>query len=222
CYQQDDWSKWLPMAEFAYNNATHSSTRQSPFETLYGRNPIFDSIHVLPSTPASNYLLNIKQLQEQLRSNLEAASQCYKQQDNKLCLQPPTFNIGDSLSERKLDPIKIESVVSKNSFTLSLPLKWKAIHLVFHVSLLEPAKRLYPGQTHPPPEPVNVQDHLELEVSRILDARLRKGKLKYLVEWAGHQSDEDRTSWEPANHLLNFPDLVQDFHSAYPHKPLQH
>jgi len=25
-YQQDDWSKWLPMAEFAYNNTTHSST----------------------------------------------------------------------------------------------------------------------------------------------------------------------------------------------------
>ncbi|KNZ57556.1 transposon Tf2-11 type 3, partial [Puccinia sorghi] len=49
---QDDWSKWLPMAEFSYNNTTHSSTQKSPYQTLYGRNPIFDSIHVSPSTPA--------------------------------------------------------------------------------------------------------------------------------------------------------------------------
>ncbi|KNZ47041.1 uncharacterized protein VP01_6729g2, partial [Puccinia sorghi] len=33
----------------------------------------------------------------------------------------------------------------------------------FHVSLLEPAKGLYPGKTHPHTEPVNVQDHLEWE-----------------------------------------------------------
>ncbi|KNZ61980.1 uncharacterized protein VP01_13295g1, partial [Puccinia sorghi] len=46
-------------------------------------------------------------------------------------------------------------------------------------------------------------------------------KLQYLVEWAGHQSDKDRTSWEPANHLRNSPNLVQDFHSAYIHKPCQ-
>ena len=234
-YQQDDWSKWLPMAEFAYNNATHSSTRQSPFQTLYGRNPIFDSIHISPSTPAADYLTNIKHLQEQLRLNLEAASQRYKNQADKLRLESPAYNIGDEvwldarnirttrptskLSEKKLGPFKIESVVSKNAFKLTLPSKWKAIHPVFHVSLLEPAKGLYPGKTHPPPEPVNVQDHLEWEVSRILDSRLRKGKLQYLVEWTGYQSDEDRTSWEPANHLRNSPDLVQDFHSNYPHKP---
>ncbi|KNZ59254.1 hypothetical protein VP01_1773g1, partial [Puccinia sorghi] len=30
-----------------------------------------------------------------------------------------------------------------------------------------------------------------------------------------------QTSWEPANHLQNSPDLVQDFHSSYPHKPRQ-
>ncbi|KNZ53460.1 uncharacterized protein VP01_3231g1 [Puccinia sorghi] len=37
----------------------------------------------------------------------------------------------------------------------------------------------------------------------------------------GYQSDKDRTSWEPTNHLQNFPDLVQNFHSSYPHKPCQ-
>ncbi|MBW0515130.1 hypothetical protein O181_054845 [Austropuccinia psidii MF-1] len=45
-YHQDDWHTWLPLAEFAYNNAEHSSTKQSPFLTIYGRNHSFDSIHI--------------------------------------------------------------------------------------------------------------------------------------------------------------------------------
>ncbi|MBW0478266.1 hypothetical protein O181_017981 [Austropuccinia psidii MF-1] len=33
-YHQDDWHTWIPLAEFAYNNAEHSSTKQSPFFTI--------------------------------------------------------------------------------------------------------------------------------------------------------------------------------------------
>ncbi|MBW0507163.1 hypothetical protein O181_046878 [Austropuccinia psidii MF-1] len=32
-YHQDDWPTWLPLAEFAYNNAEHSSTKKTPFFT---------------------------------------------------------------------------------------------------------------------------------------------------------------------------------------------
>ncbi|MBW0466331.1 hypothetical protein O181_006046 [Austropuccinia psidii MF-1] len=53
-YHQDDWHTWLPLAEFAYNNAEHSSTKQSPFFTIYGRNPSLDSIHISHNSPAGN------------------------------------------------------------------------------------------------------------------------------------------------------------------------
>ncbi|MBW0496243.1 hypothetical protein O181_035958 [Austropuccinia psidii MF-1] len=51
-YHQDDWHTWLPLAEFAYNNAENSSPKQSPFFTIYGRNPSFDSIHISQDAPA--------------------------------------------------------------------------------------------------------------------------------------------------------------------------
>src|SRR5271167_1048341 len=38
-YQQDDWFKLLPLAEFAYNNAQHASTKTSPFYANYGYHP---------------------------------------------------------------------------------------------------------------------------------------------------------------------------------------
>ena len=74
-YQQDNWSEWLPYAEFAYNNSTHSATKQSPFYTLYGRHPQFKAVHTNPTSSASTYLDNIEKLQKELRINLEAANE---------------------------------------------------------------------------------------------------------------------------------------------------
>ena len=34
--RQNDWSKWITCAEFAYNNKVHSVTKVSPFYADYG------------------------------------------------------------------------------------------------------------------------------------------------------------------------------------------
>ncbi|MBW0547294.1 hypothetical protein O181_087009 [Austropuccinia psidii MF-1] len=185
-YHQDDWHTWLPLAEFSYNNSEHSSTRQSPFLTIYGRNPIFDSIHVW---------LAFKNVKTTI----------------------PT----KKFSERWLGPFEVIKKIGSHAYHLKLPQQWKSVHPVFHVSLLEPVKQSAIPNRHqlPPPPPVLVEQQEEWEVAQVLDSKLKRGKLWYLVKWKGFSEDQERTSWEPASNLTSSPDLVKDFHSLYPGKP---
>ena len=38
-HRQEQWPKWLGIAEFAYNNKVHSSTQTMPFKANYGQDP---------------------------------------------------------------------------------------------------------------------------------------------------------------------------------------
>ncbi|MBW0566228.1 hypothetical protein O181_105943, partial [Austropuccinia psidii MF-1] len=66
-YHQDDWNTWLPLAEFAYNNSDHSSTKQSPFFTVYGRDPQFDSVHITQESYQKKYNQYSKMSRENLK-----------------------------------------------------------------------------------------------------------------------------------------------------------
>ena len=56
------------------------------------------------------------------------------------------------------------------------------IHQVFHVSLLEPYKdSTIHGRLQAPPLPVEVDGAEELEGLEILDSRINREKLEYLV-----------------------------------------
>ncbi|MBW0537718.1 hypothetical protein O181_077433 [Austropuccinia psidii MF-1] len=51
-YHKDDWNTWLPLAEFSHNNSDHSSTKQSPFFIVNGRDPQFYSVQITQDNPA--------------------------------------------------------------------------------------------------------------------------------------------------------------------------
>ncbi|MBW0568728.1 hypothetical protein O181_108443 [Austropuccinia psidii MF-1] len=72
-YHQDDWNTWLPLAEFAYNNSDHSSTKKSTFFTVYGRDPHFDAAHITKDTPSGNLSTKIQSVRQDFKRELEVA-----------------------------------------------------------------------------------------------------------------------------------------------------
>ncbi|MBW0471212.1 hypothetical protein O181_010927 [Austropuccinia psidii MF-1] len=70
-----------------------------------------------------------------------------------------------------------------------------------------------------PPPPVAVEEQGEEKVAQVLDSKLIRGKLWYLVEWKVLREDQERTAWEPDFHLTNSPYIFSYFHTLYPDKP---
>jgi hypothetical protein len=58
-FAQDDWVRWLPLAEFAANNATSSSTNMLPFFANYAFYPRMSFGAPRPvATGSSQYVRN--------------------------------------------------------------------------------------------------------------------------------------------------------------------
>ncbi|MBW0555259.1 hypothetical protein O181_094974, partial [Austropuccinia psidii MF-1] len=77
-YHKDNWNTWLPLAEFSYNNSDHSSTKQSPFFTIYRRDPQFDSVHITQDTQAGKLSTKIQSVQQDVKRELEVAIKGFK------------------------------------------------------------------------------------------------------------------------------------------------
>ncbi|MBW0580533.1 hypothetical protein O181_120248 [Austropuccinia psidii MF-1] len=124
------------------------------------------------------------------------------------------------LSEILLGPFPILKKVSTHAYQVKLPSQWKSIHPVFHIALLEPVKTsTMPNRHQEPPPPIIIEEEEKWEFSQILDSKLKRGKLCYLMEWKGVSQESERSTWEPTKNLKNCPELVKDFHSLYPDKP---
>jgi hypothetical protein len=234
-YQQDDWTEYLPFAEFAYNNTLHASTQQTPFFANYGYHPKLDLLNpVANNNPAAEgFAKQLSELQATLRLQLQTAQESYKASADKFRNEAPTFKIGDKvwllrrniktkrpcdkLDYRRLGPFIIQKQINPVAYRLELPAIMK-VHPVFHVSLLEPYREsAFPGRVQGPPPSIEIENHEEYEVDKVLDSRRRRGKLEYFVHWSGYDINE--RTWEHAENLANAPEKVQEFHQRYPHKP---
>ena len=74
-YLQDDWVRWLPLAEFAVNNATNESIQTTPFFANYGFHPCLGFEPVEPSSrpaarDAEDLALKMKTIHKYLRSEI--------------------------------------------------------------------------------------------------------------------------------------------------------
>ncbi|MBW0517148.1 hypothetical protein O181_056863 [Austropuccinia psidii MF-1] len=96
-YHQNDWNTWLPLAEFSYNNAEHSSTKQSTFFTIHGRNPSFYSIHISQDSPSGKLSTKLQSVQQVVKEELESAIRIFKKYADRNRSIPPDFQPGDKV-----------------------------------------------------------------------------------------------------------------------------
>ena len=132
-------------------------------------------------------------------------------------------NLKSTRPTQKLDdkwrgPFEIVSKKGESSYELKLPSSWK-VHPVFNEARLKPYIPLaFESQKKdPPPPPDLIGDELEYEVEEVLDSRIQRKKLQYLVKWKGYPNEEN--TWEPEDCLANAKDRVTAFHKQYPSAP---
>ena len=131
-----------------------------------------------------------------------------------------TTRPSQKLDVKRMGPFKIVKVVGdgKLAYRLELPKRMGRIHSVFHVSLLEPYhENQWAERVQEPPPSEEIEGELEYEVKEILDSKVVRGRLKYLVEWVGYGPEE--CTWESAEDVENARGLVASFHLAHPNRP---
>ncbi|KAF8749921.1 hypothetical protein RHS01_09702 [Rhizoctonia solani] len=146
---QRDWTKWLPMAEFAYNNAIHSSTGKTPFKALYGWEPRLTPSNVPTDVPEADDLAQTMEAQwKEVESALRQAKQQMVAREDR---SPTEFEIGEEawldaknvnlktlspkLTKQRLGPFKVIEKISDCAYRLKLPPTMR-IHNVFYMGLL--------------------------------------------------------------------------------------
>ena len=153
-YEQDNWARLLPMAEFAYNNAKHASTGYTPFELNCGYHPrVSYEEDVDPrsrSKAADELTEELRTLMAAYRENLQHAQELQKRAHDK-GTKPKSYAPSEKVwlnnkyiktkRNRKLEakffgPFRVLHPVGSQAYKLELPKRWR-IYAVFHVSLLE-------------------------------------------------------------------------------------
>src|ERR1700681_1149554 len=231
-YEQSNWSEMLPMAEYAYNNSKHASTKITPFYSNYGYEartnwPTEVQFHNPGSELYVHYTVEVyRRLEQQLEETKEKMGQYYDRKRRPA----PQYKIGDlvmlngsniwtkrqcrKLDDKMYGPFKIIKVGgNKRWCRLELPPTWK-IHPAFNIALLEP---YWGDPLEREVPPIEADDggwtHESIVASGPTDNDHRKHV--FLVKWSGYSHDVNTwESWEHLNEIA--PELITEYYTKNP------
>jgi len=188
-HRQEQWPEWLGIAEFAYNNKVHSSTKTLPFKANYGQDPRmgFEGRKKGKYMGAEKFVEKMREIQEKAKAVLGKAQKDMKKYADKKRAEVKEYKVGDlvmlstrdlkyqmvgrrmeKLTERFVGPYKVKRIVSTNAVELELPSTIK-IHLVVNVSRIHKHIGQVERQKKEQTAPVIIEGEEEWEVERILN-----------------------------------------------------
>ena len=242
-FEQNDWARLLPMAEFAYNNAENASTGHTPFELNCGYHPRVsfekDTDPRSRSKTAEELSSELRELMTVCRENLHHAQELQKRAHDK-GVKPRSYAPSDKVwlnskyiktkQNRKLKakffkPFQVLHPVGKQTYKLDLVKKWR-VYNMFHVLLLEQDTTKKGGVSKKVPElDAGNKNSKEYKVETIWDSAVYANKsesghlpgLHYLVAWKGYPKEEN--TWELLSAVQHLRKLISSFHKDHPKKP---
>jgi hypothetical protein len=175
---QNNWSKLLPMAEFAHNSWEHEQMKHTLHELIIGINPTASITTPEDKVPAAQE--HLRKLQKSRTDAQKALQRCIKPlmpprtfvTGNKVWLDAHNLHIrtpSRKLSPRRYGPFKVLEQISPVTYCIDLPHMMK-IHNVFHVDLLTPYHETDAyGEAYSQPPPELIDGQQEYEVEEIID-----------------------------------------------------
>ena len=225
-HHQSDWSEWLPLAEFAYNDKAHSSTKVSPFFLDHGYHPWkgVEGLYESYVASAEEFAKKMQQVREDATSAIKKAQERMKKYYDQKRVPAPEFKVGDQvyvdgskvqqnrpsekLNDRRVGPYVITEKVGQSAYKLDLPGGTRTYPVFNETDLTlyhEPPP--HRREERPPPEIINGAE--EWEVEEILKRRRMGRGWQYLIKWKGYPHSKD--TWEPTRNLSRAKKLVNEF-----------
>jgi hypothetical protein len=164
------------------------------------------------NTDATERIKGLHEVRDRVKILIAAAKQSQARYHNRKRMDQ-TFKIGQwvmlrnknittgrfsrKIDDRQIGPFRVLNTWGTNAYKLDLPPRYRELHPVFHVSLLEPY--YIRSDQQPAPEAVWVDNEQEYAVEDILAERTFRNVPQYLVRWKGWPIEE--ATWEPQEEL---------------------
>ncbi|QRW08576.1 Retrotransposable element Tf2 protein [Ceratobasidium sp. AG-Ba] len=228
-YRQDDWVRWLPIAEFCHNNQVNSATGKTAFETIYGLHPRWDLVDLEVNAPnAADMADSMQEIWDEAIASMEFYRSKESDPKREYKVGDKVWLVGQNITTRrpskkldnkKLGPFVISEKISSHAYRLELP-KTMRTHNVFHINLLTPFtedKDFHRRQARPPPI-MTEEGEEEYEVDHVVAWEQRKNGLYYQIRWKGYDPIED--TMERAEKIAELPQIMEDLLKRHPKAPL--